>query len=132
MLTRGKCSANATAISTQVKCLRASSSSRPTKSKRPKQTSRVHSVPALNPPEVPHPSELSRELAISAYCAMIKDANVSLDQEISYLRSYTKGDAQKVINNYHQKQYRNPADTLRDVWKELREEMEKRREAVNN
>ena len=68
----------------------------------------------------------------SAYCAMIKDANVSLDQEISYLRSYTKGDAQKVINNYHQKQYRNPADTLRDVWKELREEMEKRREAVNN
>ena len=38
----------------------------------------------------------------------------------------------KVINNYHQKQYRNPADTLRDVWKELREEMEKRREAVNN
>ena len=65
MLTRGKRSANATAISTQVKCLRASSSSRPTKSKRPKQTSRIHSVPALNPPEVPHPSELSRELAIS-------------------------------------------------------------------
>ena len=50
---------------------------------------------------------------------MIKDANVSPDQEINYLRSYTKGDAQKVVNNYRQRQYRNPADALRDVWKEL-------------
>ena len=67
MMTRGKRSSTATASSAQVKRPRAmaSSTSRPTKSKRPKQTSRVHSVPALNPPEVPHPSELSREPAIS-------------------------------------------------------------------
>ena len=64
-MTRGKRSSNATASSTQVKRPRASSTSRPTTSKRSKQTSRVHSVPALNPPEVPHPSELSREPAIS-------------------------------------------------------------------
>ena len=62
-MTRGKRNSNATASSTQVKRPRASSTSRPTKSKRPKQTSRVHRVPALNPPEVPHPSELSREPA---------------------------------------------------------------------
>ena len=55
----------------------------------------------------------------SAFRAMLKDANVSPDQEIKYLRSYTKGDAQEVINNYRQRQYRNPADALRDVWKEL-------------
>ena len=55
----------------------------------------------------------------SAFRAMIEDANVSPDQEINYLRSYTKGDAQKVINNYRQRQYSNPADALRDVWKEL-------------
>ena len=55
----------------------------------------------------------------SAFRAMIKDANVSPDQEINYLRSYTKGDAQKVVNNYRQRQYRNPVDALGDVWKEL-------------
>ena len=65
MMTRGKRSSTATASSAQVKRKRASSTSRPTKSKRPKQTSQVHSVPALNPPEVRHPSELSREPAIS-------------------------------------------------------------------
>ena len=67
MRTRRKRSSTTTASSAQVKRPRAmaSSTSRPTKSKRPKQTSRVHSVPALNPPEVPHPSELSREPAIS-------------------------------------------------------------------
>ena len=67
MMTRRKRTSTTTASSAQVKRPRAmaSSTSRPTKSKRPKQTSRVHSVPALNPPEVPHPSELSREPAIS-------------------------------------------------------------------
>ena len=55
----------------------------------------------------------------SVFRAMIKDANVSPDQEINYLRSYTKEDAQRVINNYRQRQYRNPADALSDVLKEL-------------
>ena len=55
----------------------------------------------------------------SAFQAMIKDADVSLEQEINYLRSYTKGDAQKVVNNYRQRQYRDPVDALRDVWTEL-------------
>ena len=55
----------------------------------------------------------------SAFRAMIKDADVSPEQEINYLRSYTKGDAQKVVNNYRQRQYRDPVDALRDVWTEL-------------
>ena len=46
MMTRGKRSSTATASSAQVKRPRGSSTSRPTKSKRPKQTSWVHSVPA--------------------------------------------------------------------------------------
>ena len=54
----------------------------------------------------------------SAFRAMIKDANVSPEKEINYLRNYTKGDAQKVVNNFRQRQYRDPV-ALRDVWTEL-------------
>lgn len=55
----------------------------------------------------------------SAFRAMIKDANMSPEKEINYLRSYTKGDAQKVVNNFRQRQYRDPVVALRDVWTEL-------------
>ena len=50
---------------------------------------------------------------------MIKDANLSPEKEIYYLRSYTKGDAQKVVNNLRQRKYRDPVVALRDVWTEL-------------
>lgn len=43
---------------------------------------------------------------------MIKDADVSLEMEINYLRSYTKGDEQKVENNYCWTQYRDPVIAL--------------------
>ena len=55
----------------------------------------------------------------SAFRALIKNADVSPEKEINYLRSYRKGDAQKVVNNYRQRQYRDPVDALRDVWTEL-------------
>ena len=55
----------------------------------------------------------------SAFRAMVKDANLSPEKEINYLRSYTKGDAQKVVNNFRQRQYRDPVVALRDVWTEL-------------
>ena len=51
--------------------------------------------------------------------AMIKDVNLSLEKEINYLRSYTKGDAQKVVNNFRQREYSDPVVALRDVWTEL-------------
>ena len=50
---------------------------------------------------------------------MIKDADVSPEMEINYLRSYTKEDAQKVVNDYRQRQYRDPGIALQDVWTEL-------------
>ena len=50
---------------------------------------------------------------------MIKDVNLSLEKEINYLRSYTKGDAQKVVNNFRQREYSDPVVALRDVWTEL-------------
>ena len=55
----------------------------------------------------------------SAFRAMVKDANVSPEKEINYLRSYTKGEAQKVVNNYRQRQYRDPVIALQDIWTEL-------------
>ena len=50
---------------------------------------------------------------------MIKGTDVTPGQEINYLRSYTKGDAQKVVNNYRQRQYRDSVVALQDVWTEL-------------
>ena len=50
---------------------------------------------------------------------MVKDANLSPEKEINYLRSCTKGDAEKVVNNFRQRQYRDPVVALRDVWTEL-------------
>ena len=96
MMTRGKRSSTATASIAQVKRPRAmaSSTSRPTKSKRPKQTSRVHSVPALNPPEVPHPSELSREPAISGPSSVSSPAassSVVSQNMVSSITSENKG-----------------------------------------
>lgn len=38
---------------------------------------------------------------------------------VPWSRSCTKGDAQIVINNYCQRQSRNLADTMCDIWKEL-------------
>ena len=72
MMTRGKRNSNATASSTQVKRPRASSTSRPTKSKRPRQTSRVHPVPALNPPEVPHPSDKVSIITSADFSAVLE------------------------------------------------------------
>ena len=46
-------------------------------------------------------------------------SNASLETEINYLRSYTKGDAQKIVNNYRQRQYTDPVIALLDVWTEL-------------
>ena len=96
MMTRGERSSTATTSIAQVKRPRAmaSSTSRPTKSKRPKQTSRVHSVPALNPPEVPHPSELSREPAISGPSSVSTPAassSVVSQNMVSSITSENKG-----------------------------------------
>ncbi|KAJ7381688.1 hypothetical protein OS493_039592, partial [Desmophyllum pertusum] len=55
----------------------------------------------------------------SAFKAMLRDADLSPDQEINYLRQYTKGDAQKLVDSYRKRQYREPASLLQEVWAEL-------------
>ena len=71
-----------------------------------------------------HPETFAGDVTLfhpwrSAFKAMIKGTDVTPEQEINYLRSYTKGDAQKVVNNYRQRQYRDPVVALQDVWTEL-------------
>ena len=55
----------------------------------------------------------------SAFKAMIRDADVSPEQEINYLRQYTRGDPQKLVDSYRKRQYREPASLLNEVWAEL-------------
>ena len=55
----------------------------------------------------------------SAFRAIIEDANVSPSQEMNYLRNYTKDEAQKVVNNYRQRQYTDPTVALQGDWAQL-------------
>ena len=50
---------------------------------------------------------------------MIKDAEVSAGQEINYLRSFTKGEVQRVVDNFRKRRYGEPAAVLSDTWREL-------------
>ena len=54
-----------------------------------------------------------------SFQAMIQDANLSPSQEIAYLRNYTKGKAQDLIDNFRKRQKDDPAATLRELWNEL-------------
>ena len=46
---------------------------------------------------------------------MLQDANTPPDQEINYLRQYTKGEPQKLVDSYRKRQYREPASLLQEV-----------------
>ena len=50
---------------------------------------------------------------------MVKDADVAADQELNYLRSYTSGDPQQLVDNYRKRQGDNPTVTLAELWAEL-------------
>ena len=54
-----------------------------------------------------------------AFQAMIRDADVSAEQEINYIRSFTNGEVQRVVDNFRKRQLRDPVALLRDLWKEL-------------
>jgi hypothetical protein len=54
-----------------------------------------------------------------AFEAMIHEADVSSAQEINYLRMYTSGDVQRLVDNYRKRHYNNPATSLRELWTEL-------------
>ncbi|CAB3982719.1 Hypothetical predicted protein [Paramuricea clavata] len=54
-----------------------------------------------------------------SFQAMTQDANLSPSQEIAYLRNYTKGNAQDLVNHFRKRQQDDPTATLRGLWKEL-------------
>lgn len=54
-----------------------------------------------------------------AFKAMISDAEVSAANEINYLRSFTSGEPQRLVNNYRKRQQRNPTALLKNLWEEL-------------
>ena len=55
----------------------------------------------------------------AAFKAMISDANVSPMQEMNYLRSFTKGDPQQLVDNFRKRVQNNPAALLQSLWTEL-------------
>ncbi len=54
-----------------------------------------------------------------AFKVMIQDVEVPPEQEINYLRQYTKGEAQKLVDSYRKRQHREPAALLHQLWEEL-------------
>ena len=50
---------------------------------------------------------------------MLMDTDVSPTQEINYLRSFTCGAPQRLVDNYRKRQMRDPVALLRDLWVEL-------------
>ncbi|XP_028512827.1 uncharacterized protein LOC114574445 [Exaiptasia diaphana] len=54
-----------------------------------------------------------------AFKAMLSDIDVTPDQAINYLRKFTSGEAQRVVDNYRKRQSSNPTRLLGDLWSEL-------------
>ena len=55
----------------------------------------------------------------AAFKAMLIDTDVSPTQEINYLRSFTSGSPQRLVDNYRKRQMRDPVALLKDLWEEL-------------
>ena len=50
---------------------------------------------------------------------MAKDVDIASDQELNYLKSFTRGDPQELVDNYRGRQGNNPAGMFNDLWVEL-------------
>ena len=64
-----------------------------------------------------HPDTFSGDATLfhpwkSVFKAIIGDANVSPAQEINYLRSFTAGDPQRLVDNYRKRQNSDPIKLL--------------------
>ena len=51
---------------------------------------------------------------------MVKDADIAADQALNYLRSYTSGVPQQLVDNYRKRQGDNPTATLEELGTELK------------
>ena len=54
-----------------------------------------------------------------AFKAMISDAEGSTINEVNYLRSFTSGEPQRLVDNYRKRQQHDPSELLRSLWGEL-------------
>ena len=50
---------------------------------------------------------------------MIQNAEVPPEQEINYLRQYTRGEVQRLVDSYRKQQHREPKNLLDQLWQEL-------------
>ena len=53
-----------------------------------------------------------------AFKAMITNVRVSSIQEINYLRSFTSGEPQKLVDNYQNRKHHDPCELLKNLWTE--------------
>ena len=54
-----------------------------------------------------------------SFTAMVRDADIVPERELNYLRSFTSGDPQQLVDNFRQRQGDNPTATLANLWAEL-------------
>ena len=71
-----------------------------------------------------HPDVFNGDVAMfhswkRSFKGMVKDADVAADQELNYLRSYTSGNPQQLVDNYRKRQGDNPTVTLAELWVKL-------------
>lgn len=71
-----------------------------------------------------HPDTFSGDVTMfhpwkNAFKAMIQDADVSSDQEICYLHKYTRGEPQRLVDNFRKRQHNNSSKLLKELWVEL-------------
>lgn len=50
---------------------------------------------------------------------MVSDANVSPVQEVNYLRRFTSGEVQKLVDSYRKRKQQDPSRLLSSLWAEL-------------
>lgn len=55
----------------------------------------------------------------NSFRAMTQDTNLSPAQEMAYLRNYTKGKVQDLVDNYRKRQEDDPVRILQELWTEL-------------
>ena len=51
--------------------------------------------------------------------AMIRDADIAPEQELVFLRSFTRGNPYELVANFRKRQGNCPATTLGDLWAEF-------------
>ena len=55
----------------------------------------------------------------SAFKAMVRDVDISPDQEINYLYKYTCGEPRRLVDSFRKRQHKDPSKLLKNVWTEL-------------